>query len=423
MAKRVKATVVEPEKTDAIAVRQSHEASTHGPVALDGPMPAFSGAQMTEALGRYREIQQALDQAMPDQIMDLEGRKFRKRQYWRAVAVAFNLLIEEVSEYREVSGQFDDGRDNFGYVVTYRASTPGGRAAVGDGACYAVEKARRFRCPHPEDPNRPSGRTLHFPGDRCPDYDPAHVWRSLPAQATEHNIRSHAHTRAFNRAVSNLVGFGEVSAEEIEREAVDGSDRPSQGRSEAQKGPSERPTERQFSGPVTVSVSDVKAVTGEKNGKKWSRYDVIFSDGRVGSTFSETLASSAEDAKITEREVRPVLEKTAKSGARWDFSGWEGEEKPSSKKPSKGERKTVIGKVTHAERLFKRGDKTVAGLEFEAQLGKRQYVETDDVSLMKAAQDSIDGDGELEVTYVEESVKNGELHGVKRTAVEWAIRR
>jgi hypothetical protein len=32
-------------------------------------------------------------------------------------------------------------------------------------------------------------------------------------------VRSHAHTRAFNRAVSNLCGFGEVSAEEVERES------------------------------------------------------------------------------------------------------------------------------------------------------------------------------------------------------------
>jgi hypothetical protein len=30
-----------------------------------------------------------------------------------------------------------------------------------------------------------------------------------------HNIRSTAETRAFNRAVSNLVGGGEVSADEI----------------------------------------------------------------------------------------------------------------------------------------------------------------------------------------------------------------
>ena len=36
-------------------------------------------------------------------------------------------------------------------------------------------------------------------------------------RATEHNVRSHAHTRAYARAVSNLVGFGEVSAEEVDR--------------------------------------------------------------------------------------------------------------------------------------------------------------------------------------------------------------
>jgi hypothetical protein len=32
---------------------------------------------------------------------------------------------------------------------------------------------------------------------------------------TLHNTRSTAETRAFNRAVSNLVGGGEVSAEEV----------------------------------------------------------------------------------------------------------------------------------------------------------------------------------------------------------------
>lgn len=37
-------------------------------------------------------------------------------------------------------------------------------------------------------------------------------------QATLHNVRSHALTRAKNRAILDLVGFGEVSAEEIIQE-------------------------------------------------------------------------------------------------------------------------------------------------------------------------------------------------------------
>lgn len=146
------------------------------------PLPVFTGLDMTHALTAYRELQQALDRAMPDQIMQLDGKPFRKKGYWRAIAVAFNLTVEPVEERREIHGTLEDGSDNYVYVVTYRASTQTGRAATGDGACAAAEKQR--------------GRM----------------------KASEHNVRSHAHTRAYNRSVSNLVGFGEVSAEEVERE-------------------------------------------------------------------------------------------------------------------------------------------------------------------------------------------------------------
>jgi hypothetical protein len=188
--------------------------------AVATPLPAFTGTQMAAALIAYKELQTALDKSMPDQIMELDGRPFRKKGYWRAIAVAFNLTVEPIDDHREVQGTFADGRDNFGYIVTYRASAPSGRAAVGDGVCFAVEKARKFRCPHLEKPNTASKRTIHFPAEVCPDFDPAFHWKTLPSQATEHNVRTHAHTRAFNRAVSNLVGFGEVSAEEVDRDEI-----------------------------------------------------------------------------------------------------------------------------------------------------------------------------------------------------------
>lgn len=155
------------------------------------PVPTFSGGQMAQAFRAYQDLQRALDASMPDQILDLDGRKFRKKGYWRAIAVAFNLTVEPVEERREVQGTFEDGQDNFGWVVTYRARTPSGRTAAGDGTCYASEKVPRSQ---------------------------ANRWQALPKQATEHNVRSHACTRAFNRAVSNLVGFGEVSAEEVDRD-------------------------------------------------------------------------------------------------------------------------------------------------------------------------------------------------------------
>ena len=154
------------------------------------PLPIFTGRQMAEALAAYRNLQVALDQAMPDQIMQLEGKAFRKKGYWRAIKVAFNLTVEVVEERREVDGLFEDGKENFGYIVTYRASTPT-RSVTGDGACFCIEKA---------------SKSASQRGER---------WAHRSLQASVHNVRSHAHTRAFNRAVSNLVGFGEVSAEEV----------------------------------------------------------------------------------------------------------------------------------------------------------------------------------------------------------------
>jgi hypothetical protein len=157
------------------------------------PLPIYGGAAMAQALTAYRELRRALDQSMPDQIIEIQGRQFRKKGYWRAIAVAFNLSVDLVEERRDTRGVFDDGSDNFGYYVVCRATAPNGRAAIGDGSVFAIEKARR---------------------------DVADKWATLPPQATEHNIRSHAVTRATNRAISNLCGFGEVSAEEADQDDV-----------------------------------------------------------------------------------------------------------------------------------------------------------------------------------------------------------
>lgn len=184
--------IVETGQTEtALAVRES------------SPMPVFTGAQMAQAITAYRELQKALDSAMPDQIMDIQGKKFRKKGYWRSVATAFNLTVECVKEERTTSDATADHNSDWGWLVTYRATAHGGRCADGDGSCFASEKNR--------------GRM----------------------SATEHNVRSHAHTRAFNRAVSNLVAFGEVSAEELERNADEGaSSRAAGGRDRSSHGSS-----------------------------------------------------------------------------------------------------------------------------------------------------------------------------------------
>ena len=222
------------------------------------PAPVFSGSQMTAALKGYKELQADLDKAMPDQLMVIGDKSFRKKGYWRALSTAFNLSVEPVTlvqEERSVIGQLPDGTDNYVYTVTYKASTPSGRFITGDGTCAASEKQK--------------GRM----------------------DATEHNVRSHAHTRAFNRAVSNIVGFGEVSAEEVDRSEHDAGHASTQRQTSA-------PVASTGSGePVMLTVKTVYKHSPAADGKKAKPGKVILSDGREGTTFDGKLIEKAEEAK------------------------------------------------------------------------------------------------------------------------------
>jgi hypothetical protein len=136
------------------------------------PLVAMDAGTFADALSTYRHIQAEIDRAFPDCIMNVRGKQFRKKSYWRAVSTAANLSVEIIDEREHTD---DNGGRH--WIATARATAPNGRTATGDGACSASEKS----------------------GSMC----------SL------HNIRAHALTRAKNRAISDLVGFGEVSAEEL----------------------------------------------------------------------------------------------------------------------------------------------------------------------------------------------------------------
>jgi len=148
---------------------------------LPSVQPTAAGAR--EALRTYRAIQQVFDEEMPDAIIEIKGKKFRKKNYWRAIANAFRVTCEVISADRIE----DPVTGDWGFTAVVRAITADGRISDGDGACMASEKADR-------------------------DGNPT-------AMQTVHNVRGHAVTRAKNRAISDLVGFGEVSADELGRDA------------------------------------------------------------------------------------------------------------------------------------------------------------------------------------------------------------
>lgn len=138
--------------------------------ALDMVRPLVAPGAARQAIQQYEALKSAIVQDSDKQT--IQGRTFLKKSFWRRVATCFGLSLDLVSEQRG----FDEGGKLF-YSVVYRAVAPNGRSMIGDGYCSTGEQGRGG-------------------------------W-------PEHNVRATAHTRAKNRAISDLVGGGEVSADEM----------------------------------------------------------------------------------------------------------------------------------------------------------------------------------------------------------------
>lgn len=152
-------------------------------------MPAVNAKEALAAWQAYLDLKEAIVDKKTD-VQFIDGKPFLKKSYWRKTATFFNLNVEVVEEHSEKLGS------TFVYHFSCKATAPNGRYAIGVGSCDAFEKAKMI-----------DGKYMAYNKYKK-------IWE--PAQPNSlHNIRSTAETRAFNRAVSNLVGGGEVSAEEI----------------------------------------------------------------------------------------------------------------------------------------------------------------------------------------------------------------
>jgi hypothetical protein len=127
-------------------------------------------AMAKQAMAQFEQIKKEI--LSENDTINIQGRKYIKRSGWRKIALAFNISTEIIKIERENI----DGK----YVVrvTARATAPNHRVSEEVGICDSSE----------------------FTGN---------------LKGTYHNIESKAVTRAINRAISNLVGGGEITAEEI----------------------------------------------------------------------------------------------------------------------------------------------------------------------------------------------------------------
>lgn len=137
-------------------------------------MPLDVREQVGAMEAYQRGLQSILD---PSDWQDAgRGEKFVKKSGWRKIAAWFSLSIELV---RDCVDRAEDGSAQRAQVWA-RAIAPNGRYADGDGYCDVSES--RF---------------------------------ARNKAKLENDLRGTATTRAINRAISNLVGMGAVSHEEM----------------------------------------------------------------------------------------------------------------------------------------------------------------------------------------------------------------
>lgn len=136
--------------------------------------PLVSVDQAVEQWNIFEDLKQKL--LVKDDYAKIQGKPYVKKSGFRKIAVFFNLSDEIIHEER-----VDREDRSFYWRIKVKATAPNNRTSIGVGICDSNE--RRF----------------------------SHV---------EHDVYATAHTRAKNRAISDMVAGGIVSAEEM------GADRP-----------------------------------------------------------------------------------------------------------------------------------------------------------------------------------------------------
>jgi hypothetical protein len=193
--------------TDIIDAEVVQDDGSLLPVALTPDQPTGSlilqpAAPLAEIERAFTAYQRVCAHLLDDSDYQKIGNgRFRKKSGWRKLSTAFavNLTLIEKRIDRD-----DDGvirRAEF----TVRATAPNGRHVDGWGLCDRYE-----RCCQPGCTKKSSG---HVHCGRAQPKGTCRGWTHF--SKAEHDIPATAHTRANNRASSDLFGMGEVSAEEV----------------------------------------------------------------------------------------------------------------------------------------------------------------------------------------------------------------
>lgn len=161
--------------------------------------------KVAELYDQFEEIKKKL--LKKGDTTAIQGNIHVNKSGWRKIATAFNLSVEIVD--REIWTENGVVKAE----VMARATAPNGKVSTEIAMCASNESNHMVIMKGITDEEAEMrGDALKIDGK----------WRKLkdPIEVNEHNILATAATRAKNRAISDCVGGGEVSAEEITADDV-----------------------------------------------------------------------------------------------------------------------------------------------------------------------------------------------------------
>lgn len=177
-------------------------------------------SDIDEVVGLYEQFEQIKTQLIDREadMTKIQGSLYIEKSGWRKIATAFNLTVDIVQ-----SRMWEDN----GIIkaeVRARAVAPNGKTAVSSAMCASNESTHMEKIADDGASFEDAYQIAqgHVPGELDEDklVFVDSYWRLIkrPSEVNEHNILATAETRAKNRAISDCVGGGEVSAEEITKE-------------------------------------------------------------------------------------------------------------------------------------------------------------------------------------------------------------
>ena len=201
--------------------------------------------QALEEWNAYQEItEKMLDES---DYQPIKGKMYKKKSAWRKYARAFNINTE-IMEKEIIKSEKTGAVKEASFVV--RASLPTGRYADGWGNCSRGE--RGFSHPN-------------------------------------HDIPSTAMTRATNRAIADLIGAGEVTADEIQAEMT------FQAKQNAKKKLSKKSADKKAEENEVIGAEVVEAEIVAEVSKKMKEANEAKVDNETVETIDGTIEIEADE--------------------------------------------------------------------------------------------------------------------------------